>query len=43
MAGEVGRTKSGKLIKITRSEDNNYLLKIGGEVEKSFSNAEEAR
>ena len=43
MAGEVGRTKSGKLLKVTRGEDNNYLLKIGGEVEKSFSNADEAQ
>lgn len=42
MAGEIGRIKSGKLLKITRDEDNNYLLEIGGEVEKKFSDQSKA-
>lgn len=42
MAGEIGRTKSGKLLKIISAEEGQYMLEIGGEAEKKFSTRDKA-
>ena len=42
MAGEIGRTKSGKLIKVSRNQGDKYILKVGDKIEARYSSKEEA-
>ena len=41
MPQEIGRLKSGKLLRIYIKNDN-FILEIGGEISQSFTNREEA-
>lgn len=41
MPDEIGRTKSGKLLRIY-DDQNNHKLEVGGKIEQSFASREEA-
>ncbi len=42
MADEIGRMKSGEMIRVCSDESNNYIIKVAGEKENSFNTREEA-
>lgn len=43
LAGEIGRTKSGKLIKVIYKKRDKYILEVGGTIKAEFSSLEAAK